>query len=450
MTRYDALKQHKIQRWGLSLALTAACLMTATLFTVTLAGQREEDFEHEAIQYLKSPSNDQIAQLQKAINAGKVRLTYNEKNGYLSSVLAQLKVPVSSQMLVFSKTSFQRERISPNAPRALYFNDGVYVGFVQNAPVLEFTAVDPQLGAVFYVLEQSKTGKPKFLRQNYECLQCHTSSMTASVPGHIMRSVYARPDGQPEFRAGTFLTSDSSPMQERWGGWYVTGKHGKMRHMGNAFARTAGDDVTLDMDKYANVTDLKRLCDTKPYLTGHSDIVALMVIEHQANVQNLITKANYHTRMGLHYDKMLNKELNRPADYRSDSTKSRIQSVCEPLVEAMLFVGENPLTDTVTGLSGFTEQFAAQGPKDKQGRSLRQLDLKKRLMRYPCSYLIYSPEFDALPGEAKDTVYRRLNEILTGKEKSAKFAHLTEADRKAILEILADTKPDFAAIQGVK
>jgi hypothetical protein len=366
-------------------------------------------------------------------------------------------------MLVFSKTSFQRERISPNTPRAIYFNDGVYVGWVQGGSVLEFTAVDPQQGAVFYVLEQRKTAKPRFLRQTYECLQCHNSSMTAGVPGHIMRSVYAGPDGQPEFRAGTFLTTDASPLEERWGGWYVTGKHGTMRHMGNAFARTTGDDVTLDKNKYANVTDLKRFIDPTPYLGKHSDIVALMVIEHQTNVQNLITKANYHTRMGLHYDTMLNRELGRPEGYRSDSTLSRIQSVCEPLVQAMLFAGEAPLTDTIKGTSGFTEYFVAQGPKDSKGRSLRQPDLQRRLMRYPCSYLIYSKEFDALPDMAKEYVYRRLVEILTGKElppangqrpatnptagkeRNQMFAHLSDADRKAILEILLETKPDFAA-----
>jgi hypothetical protein len=438
----------KERRRKLALTWIGAGLLTISLITLGLcAGQRSEDYEHEAIQYLKSPSNDAITRLQKDIDSGKVKLTYNAKNGYLSAILAQLKVPVSSQILVFSKTSFQRELISPNTPRALYFNEGVYVGWVQGGQVLEFTAVDPQLGAVFYVLDQSKTGKPKFLRQTYECLQCHNSTMTAGVPGHVMRSVYARPDGQPEFRAGTYLTTDASPMRERWGGWYVTGKHGTMRHMGNALARDNGDEVTLDMEKYANVTDLKRFLDTTPYLSKHSDIVALMVIEHQTRIQNLITKANYHTRMGLHYDAMLNRELNRPADYRSDSTKSRIQSVCEPLVQAMLFVEEAPLTDAIAGTSGFSAQFALQGPKDKQGRSLRQLDLKRRLMRYPCSYLIYSPEFDALPEIAKDYLYRRLHEILTGKDQSKTFAPLSETDRQAILEILRDTKPDFAAWQ---
>lgn len=432
-------------RGSLAYTLTVAVSLTAVLFTGVVAGQRQDDYEHEAIQYLKSPSNDPVAQLQKAMEQGKVRLAFNPKNGYLGAILAQLKVPPSSQILVFSKTSFQRDRISPRTPRALYFNDSVYVGYVQDGQVLEFTAVDPQLGAVFYVLDQTKTAKPKFVRQTYECLQCHNSSMTAGVPGHIMRSVYARQDGQPEFRAGSFLTTDSSPFTERWGGWYVTGKHGKMRHMGNAFARTAGDEITLDKDKYPNITDLKRFFDTRPYLTGHSDIVALMVIEHQAHVQNLITKANYHTRMGLHYERMLNKELGRPEDYRSDSTRSRIKSVCEPLVQAMLFADEAPLTDRITGTSGFGKQFTLRGPKDRLGRSLRELDLKSRLMRYPCSYLIYAPEFDALPGEAKAYVYRRLREILTSEDTEEQFAHLSDADRKAVLEILLDTKPDFAA-----
>jgi hypothetical protein len=208
---------------------TAGFLTTILITAGLCAGQRTDDFEHEAIQYLKTPANDAITQLQTEINSGKVQLEYNAKNGYLSAVLKHLNIPVASQILVFSKTSFQREKISPNTPRALYFNERATIGWVQGGPVVEVVANDPQQGAMFYVLEQSKTGKPRFLRQNYECLQCHNSTMTAGVPGHIMRSVYPGPDGQPEFRAGTFLTTDNSPMEERWGGWYVTGKHGKMR-----------------------------------------------------------------------------------------------------------------------------------------------------------------------------------------------------------------------------
>ena len=424
----------------------AAAFVTALLPTISLAiPQSAEDSDDAAIQYTKATPNDAIAGLQKAIDSGSVKLFYNERNGYLQGVLRQLKVPAASQVLVFSKTSFQRQLIEPSSPRALYYNDHTYIGWVPGAPLLEISTIDPQLGAVFYVLDQRSSAKPKFIRQTYECLQCHTGVMTQGVPGVMMRSVYARADGQPDFRAGTFVTTDQSPMEERWGGWYVTGTHGQMRHMGNVIAHGDDGEPALDRDKGANVIDLRPFVDTTPYINRHSDIVSLMVMEHQTHVQNLITRANYHTRMALRYEEMLNKELHRPADYRAESTMSRVNSDCEPLVKALLFCEEAPITGPIAGTSGFAGQFEALGIRDKKGRSLRDLELKRRLMRYPCSYLIYSDAFTGLPPLAKQTVYRRLWEILDGKDRTPPFAHLSDADRTAIREILLDTKPDFAA-----
>jgi len=425
-----------------------AALVLGSLFLLPVlclaGGQQEDDFDHPAIQYIKRSPDDAIGRLQKQMDAGQVRLTYNARNGYLSSVLAQLKIPTSSQMLVFSKTSFQHDLITPHAPRALYFNDSTYIGWVQDGSVVEVATQDPQLGAVFYTLDQTANGHPHFRRQTYECLQCHSGAMTAGVPGYMMRSVYTHVDGQPEFRAGTYLTTDQSPLTERWGGWYVTGKHGAMRHMGNVFAQ-GDENVIVDRDKGANRISLKGLVDTSAYIVPTSDIVALLVAEHQTRVQTLLTKADYYSRIALYDEALLNTELNRPSGVHSDSTHSRIRSVCEPLLKAMLFVQEAPLTDTVTGTSGFAEQFTAQGPFDRQHRSLRQLDLHRRLLRYPCSYLIYSEAFRALPAEAKTYLYRRLRDILTSADPGRDFAHLSLSDRRAVLEILTDTKPDFAA-----
>jgi hypothetical protein len=438
--------------YQLRLAWVAAGLCAAALPLVAVAVPPAEDENlDELTRYTRATATDPVARLQADLDAGRVRLEYNAKNGYLSAVLRALKISPDTQNLVFSKTSFQRERIAPGHPRALYFNDDVYIGWVQEGAVIEISAADPQLGAVFYTLDQSPTARPRFVRQTHDCLQCHHSPMTGGVPGHIARSVYARVDGQPDFRGGSYLTDDQSPWHERYGGWYVTGTHGGMRHMGNVFA-TGGHNAepTLDRDAGANVVSLKKLLDTKPYLTPHSDLVALMTLAHQIRVHNLIAKAGYETRAALRYERMLNKELKLPPDTRRDSTTRRIQSVCEPLLRAMLFAEEAPLTDRVTGTSGFAWRFAALGPWDRQGRSLRQFDLKRRLMRYPCSYLIYSEAFDALPTEAKTYLYGRLREILIGQDQSKEYARLSAADRQAILEILRDTKPDFVAALEAK
>ncbi len=408
-----------------------------------MTGHGQDDLEQDAIQYLNTEPVDPIAQLQKEIDAGRVKLEFDKKNGYLRSVLKSLRITPSSQVLTFAKTSLQRERINPRQPRALYFNDQTYIGFVQDSPLLEISTTDPQLGGTFYLLPQTPVAKPKFVRQSYECLQCHSGSLTNGVSGHIMRSVYPRLDGQPEFRAGTFLTSDQSPFNERWGGWYVTGKHGFMRHLGNAMATGDGETVLMDREAGANVTELNKIVDVSPYLTPYSDIVALMALGHQVNLHNMITRANWHTRMATQYETQLNKELGRPAGSHLESTLSRIKSVCEPLVRGLLFYKAEPFPCPITGTSGYTEAFAKQGITDTKGRSLREFDLKKRLFKRPCSYLIYSPEFSALPPMAKEYVYRRLWEILSNTDKSADFAYLSEADCAAIREILCDTKPEF-------
>jgi len=401
-----------------------------------------QSFQREPINYGKGPSNDPVARLQKRIDAGEVALKFDDKHGYLASVLEALHVPIASQVLVFSKTSFQQRRISPDRPRAVYFNDNDYVGWVQRGDVVELSTVDPQQGAVFYSLKQKPQQVPHFTRHIYECLQCHASSLTAGVPGHLVRSVYPDSQGHPILSAGSYVTDPTSPLTQRWGGWYVSGTHGRQRHMGNAVMDE--DDDTMDMEKGANVTDLGVLFPTGPYLTPHSDLVALMVLEHQTQMHNALTSANYESRLAMYDAKVINGMLGRQADYLSDSTRRRLDRAAERLIKALLLVGEVELTEPVAGTSGFSVEFVEQGPWDNQWRSLREFDLQHRLFKYPCSYLIYSEAFDGLPRLLRERVYARLNEILTGRDASATYAHLSTADRTAIREILRDTKPELA------
>ena len=402
------------------------------------------EYDQDPINYSNAPVNDPVAVLQRKIEKGEVRLTRDAQHGYLKSLLDELKIPVSSQVLVFSKTSFQRNRISPKTPRALYFNDDVYVGFVHGGDVLEISSTDPTQGAIFYTVAQGKDHGAKFVRQTHACLQCHdSSSMTGGVPGHVVRSVFTDNTGQPLLSAGTFRTTQESPLKERWGGWYVTGTHGKQVHLGNAFLEDEEHPEKFDTAAGANVTSLANRFDASDYLSGHSDIVALMVLEHQTQMHNLITKASYLTRIAVRDQAEMNKALGEPADRVSDSTRSRVRSAAEPLVRHMLFADEAKLTDRIEGTSTFAKDFQSVGMKDAQGRSLRDLDLTTRMFKYPCSYLVYSESFDRLPDILKEQVYSRLRAVLTGEEKSKEFAHLSDADRKAVLEILLATKRDL-------
>lgn len=409
------------------------------------------DFEKEPISYSSPSTQNAVEKLCLQIEKGKISLKYDERFGYLKSVLNALNVSPSSQMLVFSKTSMQQRRISPSSPRAIYFNDDTYIGWVPKGKIIELSSVDPQKGAVFYTLRQEQAQRPELLRSRGNCLTCHASSRTHNIPGHLVRSVYPSETGMPHFGAGAFLTNHTSPLKERWGGWFVTGTHGKQRHMGNEIAIRKNRRESLDMDKGANVTDLSSRTPIKKYLTGHSDIVALMVLEHQTEMHNLITVANYDTRSAFHYDTIMNRALKRPANHVSTTTMSRMKSSAEKLVKYMLFAEETPLTATIQGTSNFAKEFEGRGPKDDQGRSLRQFDLKKRMFKYPCSYLVYSEAFRGLPQQLKEQVYRKLWEVLTKKEESKEdYARLSSTDRKAIYEILLQTKEGLPEYWKVK
>jgi hypothetical protein len=410
------------------------------LAAVSAPAVRGADIDLEPIRYSQSAADNAVSRLQQRIDAGQVRLAYEPTFGYLRSLLRELRVPESSQMLVFSKTSFQRHRITPRSPRAVYFGDEAYVGYCRHGEVLEVAAVDPQLGAVFYTLPQEPADRPRLVRHNDECLICHASTHNQGFPGHLVRSVYADAGGFPILSMGTHRTDHTSPLAERWGGWYVTGTSGKQGHLGNLLLKEEQPPEKIDNSAGRNVTTLGGPFQAAGYLSGHSDLVALLVMEHQTEMHNRIVRAGFLTRLALHEEAEINKALGRPADYRSESTPRRIAGACEPLVQYLLFSGEAGLTEKVAGTSGFAREFAALGPRDGRGRSLREFDLERRLFRYPCSFLVYSAAFDALPGPAKDYTLRRVWEVLSGQDTSAAFAHLSAADRRAILEILLATK----------
>ena len=380
-------------------------------------------FDEAIIGYSAQTPNDRIAKLQAQIASGEVMLRWDEEFGWLPALLDALKIPKSSQMLVFSQTSLQRRAITPRNPRAIFYNEDVYVGYIPHAPMMEVSAVDPKLGGVFYSLDQVPGEKPSFVR-NSECIQCHVSGRTLGVPGHFVRSLQT--DGGGEIKAGTDSgdITHCAPLAERWGGWYVTGQHGAQSHLGNlvgssAFERNAGEPGFR-----GNLADLKQVIDTGKYLTPHSDIVALMVLEHQAHMHNYITRLNYETRIMMetygHIRYLKNQE--------------------NAFLRYLLFIEEIPLTAPVSGDPQYVADFTAPALRDSKGRSLRDLDLGTRMFKHPCSFLIYSEAFDEIPAVMREHLLQRLHDILTGQDADPQFAKLAAGDRQAILEILRETK----------
>jgi hypothetical protein len=417
-------------------ALVCGCAVVVT--GVILADRLEDTFyvplDDAAIQYAGSVS-DSIAQLEKQIEAGKAKLDYAPNGwGYLPAVLKYLNINTDSQVLVFSRTSIQTSHISPRTPRAIYFNDDVAVGFVQNGEVLELSAIDPRQGAIFYSLDTEKSDRPEFARRD-DCLRCHQGAPTMGIPGIMVSSVH--PVNDPEAReshGSAFITDGRTSFNERWGGWYVTGTHGSQVHLGNNPELTDPLNPGRAMKEGTqNVTSLEDRFNTLRYLAPTSDIVALMTLEHQTRMDNLMTRIGWDARIALGEGKGV----------LDQAARDRVNSEIEEMLGYMLFVDEEPLKEPVKGVSTFTKTFSERGPRDSKGRSLRDFDLQKRLFRYPLSYLIYSTAFDGMPEVVRQRVYQRLHEVLTGQDKSKTFAGISPIDRQAVLEILRATKPNL-------
>jgi hypothetical protein len=389
--------------------------------------------DHPAIQYDQRPLDDRVTRLTQDLASGKTTLTAGT-DGYLPSLLQALDVNPDSQALVFSKTSFQAARIEPRNPRALYFSDDVTVGFVRGSSLLELAALDPRQGVVFYSFDGS-ANPPRFDRRD-ACLQCHHSPGTLGIPGLLTASSYTDASGMPAFRGAQRITDHRTRFEDRWGGWYVTGTHADMRHIGNAVGHDPAHPELLDMRDTQNVTSLAKRFDVHGYLSGLSDIVALMTLEHQTRMTNLMIRTGWEARMAAagEGDRM-----------QIQALQVQLDTDLEALVTYMLFADEAPLFGPVTGVSTFTKTFPERGPRDRQDRSLRDFDLDRRLFRYPLSYMVYSETFDALPEQVRERVYRRLYDVLTGTDQSEKFKRLSPADRRAVLEILRETKPGLPA-----
>jgi hypothetical protein len=388
--------------------------------------------DHPAIQYTTRSTGDAVAGLNKRIQAGQSTLAFDGQLGYLKSVLAALDIPIESQTLVYSPTSAQSERISETAPRAVYFSDVAAVGWVKGGDVLEVAAVDPDLGPIFWTLAQKPQPRQQFVRSR-QCLECHLSPSTSGVPGFFVMSTLPLSDNQNEYAQG-WPVDDRTPIEDRWGGWYVTGAQVPTRHLGNVRVNHVPQSYVRAAVAPALATVTGKF-DAGSYLTPYSDVVALLVLNHQARIIDQIARLGWEARLAAH-----------DASAQKTTLAPRARDAANELVDYMLFTDEAYLPSPVKGSSGFAEMFAKKAMRDAKGRSLRDLDLGRRLLRYPCSYMIYSPAFDALPAVAKDAVYVRMWDILSGKDRDKRYSRLSLADRTAVVDILRETKkglPDY-------
>lgn len=395
------------------------------------------DRRHPAIDYDR-PTTDVVADLIKKMDDGAVTLKWQGYSGYLNSVMDALHVPVTTQSVVFSKTSLQQHLISPSNPRAIYYTDNVFVGYIRDAPLLEIAALDPRQGMVFYALQQLEFEEPKIVRAD-ACLSCHETKESLGVPGVLARSIAVGNGGQTLPQAAPIESDHRTPFNERWGGWFITGSTGRTVHMGNTLFSGTGSTARASQAP-PQLRSLEGKFEADGYPSKYSDVAAVMTLNHQVRMINLLTRVGYETRVALDQQQR---------DPRSAAAANRLVAAdAAELVDYLLFVDEAPLPEKFESTSGFRQEFERGGVADKKGRSLKQLNLETRLLRYPCSYMIYSPAFDGLPGATKDAIYARMWDVLSGKAREQKYARLTPQLRAAIVEILRDTKPGLPAYFG--
>ena len=401
----------------------------------TLDAQRAGSFmgssEDPAIRYSTAPLNNVVVDTNRKLQEGSAQLTFEGRGGFLRSALDALQIPVDSQLLVFSRDSLQGSLVNEQNPRSLFFNDRVALGWVRGGDFIEVAAHDQSAGVVFYTLEQrggATNRSPQFMRA-FRCLGCHATGDTLGVPGLLMFSTtqYDQGPGVPR------RIDHSDSLSRRFGGWFVTGGAGSAPHMGNEVAALAGRASR-------ELVSAEGLFDRDGYLALSSDIVAHLVFTHQTGMTNLLTRASFEARAA---DPSLHPPFTSNPEEGARVT-AMMSGIAREVVDYLLFIDETKLTGRVRGESGFAERFSTIGPRDRKSRSLYELDLNRRLMKYPCSYLIYSPAFDALPPGAKAPIYERLWDVLSGQERDARYrSALSLADRQSIVEILRDTKQDL-------
>jgi hypothetical protein len=375
--------------------------------------------EHPAIGYTSSPASALVAEASRRLQAG---ASYDSRRGYLAAALEAFDIPVSSQLLLFSKTGVQQALTGPQNPRAFYFNDRVIVTHVPGAEFMEVAVHERSGGARFYTVPQDPTVKP-VLTASRDCLRCHVSSNTMDVPGFIARSMYTGRDGRTHPKLGSFLVDHRRAYTERWGGWFVTGAPDTLRHLGNTIVV---DPEVAPSPTASDVPSLEGRAPTERYLSPYSDVTALAVFDHQMHAMNLLTRLTWQARAA--------------ASGTPDVQTGALGDLVRETADYLLLVDEAPLEGPITGGSGFAEWFTAEGPRDARGRSLREFDRRTRLFRYPGSYMIYSPVVDSMPAETKQALYARMRVVLEGRDPAPRYQRLTADDRRAVLEILASTR----------
>lgn len=412
-------------------------------WTQTGLSQFYNDYELEPHGYFSKEAKDPVTLLMKRVQQGEVQIKEPNGKPLVERLLRELGLDRDTQVLVFSRTSLQRREVSYSNPRALYFNESVYLGWMPDGRI-EIASFDPELGPIFYFQRELDDKSSPLLERTRSCLGCHAGDATNFLPGSLGRSVYPDQSGRSLRSIDDYRRSGHHiPLHDRYGGWFVSGNHGSMRHMGNAIASRKGGKITIDREQYANIEKLDRFFSTDAYPAPGSDIAALLVFDHQVTMHHRLVEAAYRARQSL-FDSKLDPGETDVSKLNEGRSIDEFIEGRDKVVDYLLFREETPIPE-VSCDPGFRRAFNANRITDSRNRSLKDLQLKGRIFENRCSYMIYSPTFEQFPPMLKGAIYERIHEILTAPGPIEGFEYLGKAEKRRILEILHETKDDLPA-----
>jgi hypothetical protein len=390
--------------------------------------QEVRDFKAAPHSYWDHPPKDAATAFLAKVAAGEIKIDASSEHSFVRGILDALKVPVSSQLLVYSATSMQSERINPRNPRALYYNEDVYVGVVPGGRV-EMIGVDPEMGGVFYLFDPPRAGLPPRAERSTRCFNCHAGNATDRVPGFISESVAPIISGASyeSYRRDDSGQGHQIPLAIRFGGWHVTSAKSFGDTKANLFANNNGGGVKIVKIKPGEMWDIEK------HLLPTSDILSHLVHEHQIGFDNRVFQASY-----------LAREIAAKGGTPSAADQEKLNVKARDIVRYVLFADEAKLPPGgIEGDAQFAADFAKTRRASQAGLSLKDFDLRTRIFKHRCSYMIHTPQWSAMPPLIKDRVYAGMKTALSGRHKD--FAYLPAQERLAIVGILRETLDDLPA-----
>lgn len=407
--------------------LTLCVLATQVVAVAAETFKTQVEFRKEPHDYLNHAPKDRFAGILKKIQEGILQLDTRDDKTFLRSLMLALDIPISSQILVFSASSLQSEIINPQNPRALYFNEDTYLGFVPGGKV-EVISMDPTHAAMFYIFDRLQPGGPvPTISRSQKCFNCHAGSATRRVPGLIAESLLPMASGASLETYRRDEQGHQIPLEQRFGGWHLTGEH----HLNPTHANLMG--VTIGAGRFDKVpTEPGQMWELDRHLLPTSDILPHLVHEHQLGFENRVFHAAYLVRQ-------LRGGERGPLP---SSAKPELEKLADELARYILFTDEAKLPrNGIKGDETFMRDFARNRRATRDGLSLKDFDLKTRLFKHRASYMLYTESWQKLPTELKDRVYYKMAEALREQNAITMGAHLPSSEKRAIRTILKETLP---------